>query len=137
MRAPIILAILLGLAALAPAVDSAEAADEIDVSQSADAKALQQGLKDVTMTVLPCLIKASEGGKSDAEAEAYCCCKNRSLVASRLGDLNQLLGKHPEWKGKTLKIVSGAAGDLETHRFGDQQIAEIEASLKKASKSCD
>jgi len=130
------LVIFLGAAAVAQAADPGASAAEIDVSGNADAQAMQQDLKGITTSVLPCLIQASGEGKSDAEAENFCFCKNRSLVETRLLELKKLRGKHPEWKGKTLKIVSGSPDNRETHRFGDQQIVEIESSLAQASKTC-
>jgi len=137
VRTFILLTILLASTAVAQAVDSGEMAGEIDVSGNADAKMMQQDLKDITTTVLPCLIQASGDGKSDADAESYCFCKNRTLVESRLAELRNLRSKHAEWNGKTFKIVSGPTDDRETHRFGDPQIAEIETSLSQASKTCE
>jgi len=136
MRTLIILVLLLSVAGIAQPVISGEAAGEIDVSENADAKAIQQNLQEIGTNVFPCLIKASGEGKSDAEAEAYCFCKNRSLVESHLMEIKKLRGKHPEWQGKMLKVVSGSPDDRETHRFGDPQIGEIESSLEQASNTC-
>ena len=136
MRTLIVLAMLLGVVVSAQAVDAGEVAGEIDVSTNADAMAVKQHTDDFLMTIFPCLLQTSQGGKSDAEAEAYCFCKNRSLVESHLADLKQFYGKHPEWNGKTLKIVSNSAGAVETTRLKPGLIEEIEDSLKKAPKTC-
>jgi len=131
-------AIVVILAALASSIAwSADDPNEIDVSANADAKAAQQQLAEIGSTLLPCLIEASGNGRADADAEAYCFCRKRSFVESHLSRLTSLWQQHPEWKGKTLKIVSGSEGDRETHRFGKQQIDEIEAGLKGAAKSCE
>lgn len=130
MKKLVMLAIFLGASAVA------QAGDEIDVTGNADALAMQQDLRQIGMTIFPCLMQASSQGKSDQEAEDYCFCENYALVEARVENLKKLRSKHPEWEGKQLMIVTGTPDDNETFIFGDKEIEANEMQLKRVSENC-